>query len=174
MPFGICCASDAAQEMIECHFGDISGVLAIHDDIIIVAENENEHDIILQKILQRARERNIKFNLKKIQFRIPQVRYLGNIVSNTRLQLDPIKINPITNMPTPTTEVELQRFLGMVNYLRQFIPNISEITTPLRSLLKKETLWAWAWSWSMSLPRRSSCQLLFKESYTGRKLLRTN
>nr|XP_012565415.1 uncharacterized protein K02A2.6-like [Hydra vulgaris] len=65
MPFAISCASDAAQEMIELNFGDIPNVLAIHDDLIIAAKTDTEHDKIFQQILQRARERNIKFSLKK-------------------------------------------------------------------------------------------------------------
>ena len=77
LPFGLSCASDAAQSMIEKHFGDIEGVLAIHDDLIIAAESFAKHDKILRKVFQRAKERNIKFNLRKIQFRVPEVKYLG-------------------------------------------------------------------------------------------------
>lgn len=47
-------------------------------------------------------------------------------------------------MPPPQNREELQRFLGMVNYYSQFIPNQSEITTPLRSLLKKDAAWIWS------------------------------
>ena len=89
-------------------------------------------------------ERNIKFNLRKIQFRKPQVKYLGNIISDKGMQIDPEKDDVIINMPQPESTTDLQRFLDMVNYLRQFIPNLSEITTPLRSLLKKNTKWLWS------------------------------
>lgn len=46
-------------------------------------------------------------------------------------------------MPKPQCRQDLQRLLGMINYLRQFIPNMSEITTPLRSLLQQNTHWSW-------------------------------
>ncbi len=52
---------------------------------------------------------------------------------------DPRKIEAITKMPVPTSRAELQRFLGMVNYLGKFIPNLSDETAPLRALLKKGT-----------------------------------
>ena len=52
---------------ISKHFGDISGALPIFDDIIIRGRDEQEHDLILRKVLTRAREGNIKFNRDKIQ-----------------------------------------------------------------------------------------------------------
>ena len=62
MPFGISCASEVAHKTFEKHFGDISGALPIFDDIIIGGRDEQEHDLVLRKVLTRARERNVKFN----------------------------------------------------------------------------------------------------------------
>ena len=50
MPFGICCASDIAQNMVEDHFGDI-GVLPVHDDLIIAGKDEAEHMSFYDKSL---------------------------------------------------------------------------------------------------------------------------
>lgn len=59
VPFGISCASEVVQKMVEKHdFGDISGALPVFDDIIIGGKSEEEHDLILRKVLTRARERN--------------------------------------------------------------------------------------------------------------------
>ena len=143
LPFGLSCASDAAQTMIEKYFGDIEGVLAIHDDLIIAADSYVEHDSILRKVFKKAKENNIKLNLRKIQFRVPEVKYLGNIVSSRGLSPDPAKVKAIHEMPTPTCKQDAQRLLGMVNYLGQFIPNLSEITAPIRALLRQEILWNW-------------------------------
>ena len=66
LPFGICCASDAAQTMVEKIFGDIPGVLVIHDDLIITSKTRDEHDKTLTKVFDRAQEQNIKFNKKKV------------------------------------------------------------------------------------------------------------
>ncbi|XP_048581151.1 uncharacterized protein K02A2.6-like isoform X2 [Nematostella vectensis] len=72
MPFGISCASEVAQKMVEEHFGDI-GVLPVYDDIIIAGKTTAEHDRALHKVLERARERNIRFNKSKIQYRLDKV-----------------------------------------------------------------------------------------------------
>ena len=74
MPFGICSASDVAQKMVDDEYSDIPGALAVHDDIIVSRANTEEHDIALEKVLHRARERNIKFNKKKIQLRVTEVK----------------------------------------------------------------------------------------------------
>ena len=143
MPFGISCASKVAQKMFEKHFGDISGALPILDDIIIGSKDEQEHDFILRKVLTRARERNIKFNRDKIQFRVSQVKYVGEVVSELGFSPCPEKISAIHNMPTPSCKQDQQRLLGMINYLAKYIPNMSELIAPLRSLLKCDVPWAW-------------------------------
>ena len=143
MPFGISCAGEVAQKMVEKHFGDIPGALPVFDDIIIGGKNEEEHDLILCKVLTRAREHNIKFNRDKIQFRVNQVKYMGEIVSELGFSPDPEKISAIHNIPTSSCKQDLQRLLGMINYLSKYIPNMSELTAPLRSLLKGDVPWAW-------------------------------
>ena len=64
------CRRGCTKKMVEKHFGDISGALLVFDDIIIGGKSEEEHDLILRKVLRRARERNIKFNRDRIQFRV--------------------------------------------------------------------------------------------------------
>ena len=143
MPFGICSAADVAQQMVDDEFSDIPGALAVHDDIIVSGATTEEHDTALEEVLKRARERNIKFNKKKVQLRVTEVKYLGNIVSAKGFTPDPEKIRAIIEMPPPESKQGLRRLLGMVNYLSQCIPNMSEITAPLRSLLKKDVQWSW-------------------------------
>lgn len=143
MPFGICVASDVAQRMVDDNFSDISGVLAVHDDIIIAGKDTAEHDNALKRVLECARSRNIKFNRSKVQRCINQVKYLGDIVTADGFKPDPEKIKAIINMPEPQSKQDLLRLLSMVNYLSQYIPNMSEITAPLRILLKKNTQWVW-------------------------------
>ncbi|CAB4016515.1 Hypothetical predicted protein [Paramuricea clavata] len=121
-------------------------------DTISVANTE-DHDIALEKVLHRARERNIKFNKKKIQLRVTEMKYLGNIVSAKGFTPDPEKIKAIVEMPLPRSKQYLQRLLGMVNYLSQYIPNMSEITAPQRTLLKKDIQWSWHNQYQKALER---------------------
>ena len=143
MPFGISSASEVFQKRNEEIFGDMEGVEIIMDDIIISAVDEEENDRILRKVLDRAREKNIKFNPKKLQLKVREVKYVGNIVSEDGLRPDDEKIRAIIEMPVPESKEDLMRLLGMTNYLTKFVPNMSEKTAPLRMLLKKDAEWCW-------------------------------
>ena len=56
---------------------------------------------------------------------------------------DPNKVRAIKDMPTPTDEKSLNRFLGMVNYLSKFLPNLSSVSESLRCLEVKDAEWCW-------------------------------
>ena len=74
MTFGISSASEVMQKRNEQTFSDIVG-----DDIIIAASDEIEHDEIVHKVVQRARDKNIRFNKGKVQFKVSSVTYMGHI-----------------------------------------------------------------------------------------------
>ena len=165
MPFGISSAPEVFQKKNEALFGDIDGVEIIFDDIIVAAESEVEHDTIMRKLLQWAREANVKFNEAKLQFKVSEVKYMGNIVSESGLKPDDEKIRAILEMPVPESKEELQRLLGMVNYFAQFIPNQSTITAPLQQLLKKDVDWMW-------LPEHTSAVQELKQILSSKPVLK--
>ena len=69
-----------------------------------------------------------------------EVKYLGQIIDKTGARLDPDKIKAIQKCQIQqTNKQELHRFLGLVNYVGKFIPNLSQITIPLRNLLEKNS-----------------------------------
>ena len=70
--------------------------------LIIAAASEHEHDIILHKVLDQARDKGIRFNYKKIQFKVSLVEYTCNLVSSKGLKPDPKKVEAISDMPMPT------------------------------------------------------------------------
>ena len=137
MPFGISSASEVMQKRNKETLKNISGVHNIADDLIIPACNKKEHDKILQDVLQRACKKEVKFNKNKIQFKILSVTYMGNVATKDGLQPDQQKISAIVDMPQSTDVKSLQRLLGMIKYLSQYIPNKPRITVSLRELLKK-------------------------------------
>ena len=126
IPFGISSASEIMQKRNEEILGDIQRVHVIADDLIIAATDDQEHDIIQNRVLQRARDKGVTFNSDKIQFKISEVEYMGNLVSYEGLKPDPKKIEAIINMHRLTDVTSLQRLLGMVKYLTQYIPNESD------------------------------------------------
>lgn len=118
-------------------------VVVIMDDILLWGRTKEEHDHNLSLLLLRCRENNLKLNLKKCTFLQPEVRYLGHILSTEGLRLDPGRVKDILEMEEPKNCKELQVFLGMMNYVQRFIPNMSDVTAPLRTLLHKDIAWVW-------------------------------
>ncbi|XP_060806968.1 uncharacterized protein K02A2.6-like isoform X2 [Amyelois transitella] len=143
MPFGISSAPEVMQRLNTVIFSDIQGVHVYYDDIIVAGDSLSEHDQILSKVIDRARKFNVKFNKNKVQYRAEFVKYVGLLLSKSGIKPDPEHVKAIVDLEKPKNIKELQKFLGMCNYLSKFISNYSKTTEPLRDLLKKDVLWDW-------------------------------
>ena len=80
-------------------------------------------------------------NPDKCKFLVTEVTYLGHKLTREGVQPDQTKIEAIIDMPAPQDKLGVPRLLAMVNYLAKFIPGMSDITAPLRELLKKHVPW---------------------------------
>ena len=69
--------------------------------------------------------------------------FFGEIYTPQGVKPDPKKVEPIMKMQASATKQELYSFLGMINYLCQFIPSMSDLTSNLRKLIKKDDLFQW-------------------------------
>lgn len=94
-------------------------------------------------MLQRAENLNIRFNRSKCQFGLTEIKFMGQMFSKNGMSLDKSRLDAICDMPYPEDKKALQRFLGMITYLGNYLPNLSVETEGLRSLLKKDTHWQW-------------------------------
>jgi transposase InsO family protein len=142
MPYGIKSASEVFQKAMD-HLFSGQPCEIIVDDILVWGTTEKEHDIRLLKVLDRAREINLKLKLKKFQFKVKEISYVGHLLTGEGLKPDPDKVRAITDMPEPEDAKAIQRFLGMVVYLAKFIPKLSDIAAPLRQLVTKDAVWQW-------------------------------
>jgi len=106
MPFSLKSASEVFQKKNESVFEGISGIHIVADDIIVAGSTVQEHDQILQKVLERAKERNVHFNFEKLQLRVPEVKYLGTIITADGMKPDPAKVKAImTYQPLLTKQM---------------------------------------------------------------------
>ena len=104
----------------------------------IRAEATADHDRRLLALLKRGRSRGIKVNKDKCKLRLPEVTFMGHVTSEDGLKPDPPKIQRVREMPTPNNKQDVNRLLGMGDYLQRFAPNLSQITAPMRELLKEQ------------------------------------
>lgn len=142
-PFGLSNLPELFHKRVAKYFEDIPGVVVYFDDLCIAANSKEENDSILRKVLDRARSLNIRFNFNKFQYCMPEIKYLGVVFSEVGMLPDPEKVKVIKALNNPNNKTELQSLLGMVNFLRVFIPNLSQVISPLRELLKKDVHWCW-------------------------------
>ncbi|GBN61738.1 Transposon Ty3-G Gag-Pol polyprotein [Araneus ventricosus] len=143
LPMRTSCAPDIFQKRNQENFGDIQGGLIYFDDLLIAANSIKEHDEILVKVGQRAKSLNIKFNKNKVQCRVPEVKYLGHVFNVAGMRPDPERVKAIVELKEPKNKLELHRVLGMLNYLRRFVPHFSTKTAALREFLKQNVEWQW-------------------------------
>ena len=149
MPFGISSAPEEFQRRVEQALEGLEGVKPIFDDILVFgigethAEAQLDHDVKLKALFERCRSKCIKLNKEKSKFSCSEVKFLGHVISSEGLKADPDKLQGIREMPTPSNKQDVKRVLGMVNYLQRFMPNLSEITAPMRDLLKEGNQFHW-------------------------------
>ena len=141
LPFGLLASQDIFRKAMSEMFEDIPGVEVIVDDILVWGENEEQHDARLIKVLERARSRNLRLNKNKCHIKQHEISYVGYILSKDGVKPDPKKTEAIAAMPAPKNREKLQRFIGMLTYLAKFIPNLSQVASPLKTLLEKEIEW---------------------------------
>ena len=145
MPFGITVAGDVFQRKLDTIFGNLSQVACIADDIIIMGykADHSDHDTAFTRLLQTARENNVKLNFEKLQYKQTQVDFFGETYTTDGHKPSSDKVKAITNMPQPANKKELQSFIGMVNYLGKFTPRLSELAECLRDLIRINVPFQW-------------------------------
>ena len=85
----------------------------------------------------------MKLSPSKCEFRKSESTYVGHTLSSEGLKPDFDKLRAVEQMKAPTNKKELQTFLGFVQYLAKFLPNMPDVSAPLRQPLHKEVEWHW-------------------------------
>ena len=149
LPFGIAPAPEIFQMKLQEVIQDLEGVECIADDILIFGTGDNlqealeSHNGCLERLLIRLEENNVKLNRNKLKLCMTSVKFYGHVLTTRGLQPDESKVETIKNFPRPQDKKELQRFVGMVNYLSRFIPNLSSNFAVLRRLISDKEPWVW-------------------------------
>ena len=128
MPFGLTNAPATFQTAMTDLFHDwLDDFVIIYlDDILIYSSSQEQHLHHLQLVLRRLQQHQWYCKLKKCAFATTSVEYLGHIVANGQIAIDPDKMKAVTEWLVPFRNVtEVQSFLGLVGYYRKFIPHIS-------------------------------------------------
>src|SRR5271168_3194822 len=124
MFFGMCNLPATFQAMMDAIFVDmIEGCIVIiyMDDILIFARTEEDLERYTKLVLQRLRENDLFLKALKCKFNKTQVKYLGMIIEEGKIAMDPIKLGEIRDWSIPNTVKQVRSFLGFGNFYRRFI-----------------------------------------------------
>ncbi|WVZ70862.1 hypothetical protein U9M48_019496 [Paspalum notatum var. saurae] len=111
-------------------------VVVFIDDILIYSKSEKEHEEHLKIVLTRLREHKLYAKFSKCAFWLKEVSFLGHILSEKGVAVDPSKVKDVLNWKQPETVTEIRSFLGLAGYYRRFIK-------PMTSLTKKNAKYLW-------------------------------
>lgn len=143
LTFGMNCASEVFQSIIERVLKGIEGVRVFIDDIVLFGRTKQHHDDTLREVMNRLEEYGITVNPKKCEIGKSEVVFMGHILSADGIKPAWDKVDAIKRLREPTTAEEVRSFLGTITYLGRFIPDLSTLTTPLRELLRKNSKFHW-------------------------------
>ncbi|KAJ8375234.1 hypothetical protein SKAU_G00058140 [Synaphobranchus kaupii] len=144
LPFGIASAPEHFQNRMTTEVIDgLGGVVCHMDDVLVWGHSQEEHDSRLHAVLARAEKAGITLNMEKCELSRGEVKFLGHVISAAGVKADPGKTAAVREIAEPSNTTELRSFLGMVNQLGKFIPQLSEKDKPLRDLLSKKNHWFW-------------------------------
>ena len=121
----------------------LQGVGDILDDLIITGSNNEKHLSNLENALERMSSMEIKLRKEKCVFMKLSVKYFAFVVDRDGIHPSPCKVQAIQEVQVQENPTELKSFLGLVNYYRRFIPDMTTLAHPLNHLLAENIPWEW-------------------------------
>ena len=123
LPFGISLVPEVFESKLQECLADLSGVKVIRDDILVVGCGDTDsealvnHDQNVIRLLERAKQVNLKLNKNKVKLRQAEVKFMGHVISKDGLKPDPEKVSAIKNKPS--AEVDVSPYQNLVTHSYQ-------------------------------------------------------
>jgi len=120
------------------------GIVVVYlGDILIFTKTEEEHERAVQRVLEILTEHKLFLCPEKCKFHWKQIEYLGLVISENKVAMDPVKVAGVHEWPIPENQTDVQAFIGFVNFYRRFIQDFSTIARPLFNLTRSDQAWNW-------------------------------
>jgi len=111
------------------------GIMVVYlDDILIFTETEEKHEQVVWRVLEVLAEHKLFLHPEKCEFYRKQIEYLRLVISENKVEMDPVKVAGVHDWPTPESWTDVQAFIGFINFYYYFIRDFSTIARPLFNL----------------------------------------
>jgi len=147
MFFGMTNSPAIFQTMMNDIFRDLiaEGIMVVYlDNILIFTRTEEEHAKAIRRVLQVLQKHKLFLHPEKCEFWKERIEYLGLVISENEVSMDPVKVAGVREWPTPENKTDVQAFLGFINFYRRFIWDFSAKARPLFDLIRSEQVWMWS------------------------------
>ena len=141
-PMGLCSTGDSWCARSDKAITDVPNSDKIVDDILVTGRTTNELFKSIRQVLTQARSIGLTLSRRKFQIGF-EIAFAGFILSEEGVKPDPKKVEAIKDFPSPKDVTGVRSFLGLANQLGQFLPDLSQATSHIRGLLKKNTAFNW-------------------------------
>ena len=122
--------------MMDSILGDLPYCFTYVDDILVFSSNLEQHVDHLRQVLLLCRQHGLTIGLRKCEFAVPEIEFLGHLVSATGCSPLVKHTTAVSEFPVPAVKPALQRFLGKINFYRKFLQGAARVLAPLTDTLK--------------------------------------
>ena len=108
------------------------------DDVMVATETEEGHDEIVEEVLRRLEENDLFVKPEKCVWKVREVGFLGVIIGENGVRMEKEKVQGVIEWLVPKSVKDVQKFLELANYYRQFVKDFAKIARPLHEMTRKE------------------------------------
>jgi hypothetical protein len=149
MPFGLCNATSTFQRLMAVVLSKLTNtmgniVLCYVDDILVASHSAQDHLWKLRQVFQCLRDAGLKLKAGKCKIMEREIKFLGRLINEEGIQPDKENIDKVRRWGTPTSTKEVESFIGLANYYREYVQDFASIAAPLNRLKKKGVPFEWS------------------------------
>jgi len=116
-------------------------VAVFMDNMLVGMEDEEKHDKIVEEVLKRMEESDLYIKPEKCVWKVKEINFLGLVIEEEGVKMQEEKVAGVLEWPRSKTVKEVQKFLGLVNYYRQFVKDFAKLAKLLYRLVRKNEKW---------------------------------
>ena len=116
-------------------------VASFTDNVIVRTEEEEGHDKVVEEVIKRLAENDLYVKLEKCKWKVRKVKFLGVVIELEEIKMEEEKIKMVLYQTTSNGVKDVQKFLGLAKYYRQFVKDFLSIAKPLHNFVKKNQKW---------------------------------